>query len=44
MADSIEAVEAVDPAQASRLMGEILKYKEEDLDATWFVDQRIVAK
>jgi hypothetical protein len=43
MADSIEAVETEDPAPASRLMGEILKYNGEDMDATWFVYQRIVA-
>jgi len=44
MATYIEAVETEDPDQAARLMGEILKYNEEDLDAMWFVYQWIVGK
>jgi predicted RecB family nuclease len=44
MATYIEAIETEDPDQASRLMGEILKYNEEDLDAMWFVYQWIVGK
>jgi hypothetical protein len=43
MADSIEAVAAVYPAPASRLMREILKYYGEDPDAVWSVYPRIVA-
>lgn len=39
MATYIEAVETEDPAKVSELMGEILKYNEEDLDAMWFVYQ-----
>lgn len=37
MATYIEAVETEDAAKATALMGEILKYNEEDLDAMWFV-------
>jgi hypothetical protein len=33
----------IDAAQASRLMRVILKYNGEDLDAPWYVDQRIAA-
>jgi len=44
MATYIEAVETEDPAKASQLMGEILKYNEEDLDAMWFVYQWIVGQ
>jgi predicted RecB family nuclease len=42
MATYIEAIETEDPAKASELMGEILKYNEEDLDATWFVYQWVL--
>jgi predicted RecB family nuclease len=42
MATYIEAVETEDPAKASQLMGEILKYNEEDLDALWFVYQWVL--
>lgn len=44
MATYIEAVETEDPYQAARLMADILKYNEEDLDAMWFVYQWIVGK
>jgi predicted RecB family nuclease len=43
MATYIEAVETEDAARASQLMGEILKYNEEDLDAMWFVYRWILA-
>src|SRR5262245_16752680 len=42
MATYIEAIETLDPDQASRLMADILKYNEEDLDAMWFVYKWIV--
>ena len=44
MATYIEAIETEDSAKASKLMGEILKYNEEDLDAMWFVYQWIIAQ
>jgi predicted RecB family nuclease len=37
MAKYIEAVETEDVAQRNKLVGEILKYNEEDLQATWVV-------
>lgn len=37
MATYIEAVETEDPVKAAGLMGEILTYNEEDLDAMWAV-------
>jgi predicted RecB family nuclease len=44
MATYIEAVETEDSAKAAELMGAILKYNEEDLDAMWFVYQWIIAQ
>jgi predicted RecB family nuclease len=44
MATYIEAIETEDPNQASRLMADILKYNEEDLDAMWFVYKWIVGQ
>jgi predicted RecB family nuclease len=44
MATYIEAIETPDPEKASQLMGQILKYNEEDLDAMWFVYQWITAQ
>jgi hypothetical protein len=43
MVEFIEAVETEPQAHASRLMRVILKYNGEDLDAPWYVDQRIAA-
>lgn len=42
MATYIEAVETEDSTKAAELMGEILKYNEEDLDAMWFVYQWVL--
>jgi predicted RecB family nuclease len=39
MSTYVEAVETEEPKKAEELMGEILKYNEEDLDAMWFVYQ-----
>lgn len=44
MATYIEAVETEYPAKASRLMADILRYNEEDLEAMWFVYQWMVGK
>lgn len=35
MAKYVEATEAPDPAARAAILGEILSYNEEDLDATW---------
>lgn len=37
MAKYIEATETSDPAARDQIMGQILAYNEEDLDATWAV-------
>jgi predicted RecB family nuclease len=37
MATYIEAVETEDPGKAAELIGEIVRYNEEDLDALWAV-------
>ena len=37
MAKYVEATEAPDPAARAAILGEILSYNEEDLDATWAV-------
>jgi len=39
MATYIEAVETEDPARAAELIGDIVRYNEEDLDALWAVYQ-----
>jgi predicted RecB family nuclease len=44
MAQYIEAVETSDEAKRNELMGEILKYNSEDLEATWAVFQWLRAK
>ena len=44
MATYIEAIETEDSAKASKLMGEILNYNEEDLHAMWTVYQWIIAQ
>jgi predicted RecB family nuclease len=44
MATYIEAIETQDPEKASRLMGKILEYNEEDLDAMWSVYRWINAQ
>jgi predicted RecB family nuclease len=44
MAQYIEAVETTDEAKRNALMGEILKYNKEDLEATWAVFQWLRAK
>ena len=44
MATYIDAVESDDPAKAAELMGQILQYNEEDLDAMWAVYGWVVAK
>jgi predicted RecB family nuclease len=44
MATYIEAIETEDSAKASKLMGEILNYNEEDLQAMWTVYQWITAQ
>jgi predicted RecB family nuclease len=44
MAMFIEAVETSDEAKRNELMGEILKYKSEDLEATWAVFQWLKSK
>ena len=37
MAKYIEAIEIEDPDQRGKVMAEILKYNQEDLEATWAV-------
>ena len=44
MAQYIEAVETRDEAKRAELMGEILKYNSEDLEATWAVFQWLKSK
>ena len=44
MAMFIEAVETRDESKRKQLMGEILKYNEEDLGATWAVFQWLRSK
>jgi predicted RecB family nuclease len=44
MAMFIEATETSDESKRNQLMGEILKYNEEDLEATWAVFQWLRAK
>ena len=44
MAMFIEAVETSDEAKRNELMGEILKYNSEDLEATWAVFQWLRSK
>jgi len=44
MAQYIEAVETSDEAKRNGLMGEILKYNSEDLEATWAVFQWLRSK
>jgi predicted RecB family nuclease len=44
MATFIEATETSDESKRKELMGEILKYNEEDLDATWAVFEWLRAK
>ena len=44
MAMFIEAVETSDETKRNELMGEILKYNREDLEATWAVFQWLKSK
>ena len=44
MAMFIEAMETSDEAKRNELMGEILKYNREDLEATWAVFQWLRSK
>ena len=39
MATYIEAVETEDPGKGTELMDQIVRYNEEDLDATWAIYQ-----
>ena len=44
MATYIEAIKTQDPEKASQLMGKILAYNEEDLDALWFVYEWLIGQ
>ena len=44
MATYIEAIETQNPEKASQLMGKILEYNEEDLNAMWFVYQWLIGQ